>query len=167
MIVSACGTIVKLFFARGSGTIWFEITELTKMNTQSYAQGLRQVESVSFNSLRRILVVGPAGLLEEGVARLLATRQDLEVFHAEDAEAQLLAVKVAQIHPDVIILCHLQAALQNNLLAVLASSPALRIIVIHLRNMQMDIYQHNQRFCAEHTEFFPLVYGEQTGLILH
>lgn len=122
-----------------------------------------QVELASFKSLRRILIVGPVSLLEEGVARLLTTRQDLEVFHAGDHLASELVLKVAQIHPDVVILCHVDDAAQASLVAVLERAPTLaelRIIVVHLQNTDLNIYQHNRWFSARHGAFFPLVYGE-------
>ena len=135
------------------------------MNTQTLTDSGLQVEARSFNSLRRILVAGPAGLLEEGVARLLTTRQDLEVFHV-NGDLSDLAIKVVQIHPEVIILCHLDTKLQSSLVAMLDCVPTLadlRIIIVHLRKMELDVYQHTHWFSAAHSAFFPLVYGERVG----
>ena len=61
------------------------------MNSQTLTPGTLQVQLTTFNSLRRILVVGCEYLLEQGVTQLLTIRQDLEVFHADDLNPSALA----------------------------------------------------------------------------
>jgi hypothetical protein len=140
-----------------------------EMNTQTLSPVSKQVETHSLTSLRRVLLIGPNNLLVQGIARLLTLRQGLEVVHADDCNLDDLALKAAQLFPDVIILCHLEPTCQNRLIAVLGCSPRLedlRIIIVHPLNNELDVYQHHRWFLADHTAFFPLVYRENLAALI-
>lgn len=137
------------------------------MNAYSQVHDTLQVKPVSSECLRRILLVGGSCLLEEGLARLLTARPDLEVYHAVHECLDDLTLRATRLQPDIIILCHLDAAMQDNLVARLDGIRGLadlRIIVVHLQNTELTVYHHKQWYSAVHTAFFPLVYGESAGL---
>jgi len=136
------------------------------MNTQIQSPAILQIEKHPFpvKSLRRVLLAGCADLLEEGLARLLNTRQDLEVLHVECRQPDDLALSAAQFHPDVIVLCQVDAAVQDSLPALLDDRPGLAapvIIIVHLQNVELGVYQSHHWFSTPHTAFFPLIYGQR------
>ena len=138
------------------------------MITQTLIPTAQQTDMHFFTILRRILIIGSRELLDRAVTRLLMIRADLEVIPADDSNLNDLALKAAQLHPDVIILCHTEPSLQDGLVALLDCIPSLadlRIIIVHPLNNKLDVYHRHHWVSADHVEFFPLVYGENPGTL--
>ena len=138
------------------------------MIAQTFTPGTPQAQLTTFNIQRRVLVVGRENLLEEGVTQLLTIRQDLEVFHTDDLNPSNLAQQVNRIHPDVVILCHLEPELRKSLVAMLANIPGLadlKVIIVHMQNTDLNVHQYHRWFSANLADFFPLVYGKNAGRI--
>jgi hypothetical protein len=140
------------------------------MITQTLVPVALQPQISYFSSLRRVLIIGPGSLLDQAVSKMLFIRPGLDVFHTSDSNLDSLALKAAQICPDVIILCHIEPTLQTRLIAMLdcISLPEdSMMVIVHPLNTELEVYYHHLWFTADHQALFPLVKGENHATLCY
>ncbi len=96
------------------------------------------------NPSRRVLMVGIGSLLEEGVKRLLAQEQDVQVWDVTYANEDTFVQDVLRTRPDV-ILFHEAGALDSgrifDLLRAIPTLETLRVIILRSSSAAMDLYE--------------------------
>jgi len=100
--------------------------------------------STSSQPFRRVLLIGDASLLKEGVASLLMADLDLEVSDITYTNDTAFVEAIQRVRPEVVVLKEtpsLGLARFFRLLRDVPFEPALRVIVLHVEDKRLDVYE--------------------------
>ena len=100
--------------------------------------------STSSQPFRRVLLIGDSSLLKEGVARLLMADLNLEVSDITYTNDTAFAEAIQRVRPEVVVLKEtpsLGLARFFRLLRDVPLEPALRVIVLHVEDKGLDVYE--------------------------
>jgi DNA-binding NarL/FixJ family response regulator len=94
--------------------------------------------------LKKVLVVVNASVVIEGIESILSRETDLLVLSTVFVDQESLYHKVKEHRPDAIVIEQgLLFSGQINLLTLLTSSKRVRILVLNVRDNDVNIYDHN------------------------
>jgi hypothetical protein len=111
---------------------------------------------------RRILVTGSGTLLDQGVTELLSENNNLDIWNQPFESDDLLAQSAAIVNPDIIIHFHTEPGLKKRLIALLEQilpQEKLRIIIVHLRKNNLNVYNKQQWGSVGNENFLSIIYG--------
>lgn len=100
--------------------------------------------STSSQPFRRVLLIGDSSLPKEGVARLLMTELNLEVSNITYTDDTAFVEAIQRVQPEVVVLKEtplLGLARFFQLLRDVPFEPALRVIVLHVEDKTLDVYE--------------------------
>jgi len=100
--------------------------------------------STSSQPFRRVLLIGDSSLPKEGVVRLLMTELNLEVSNITYTDDTAFVEAIQRVQPEVVVLKEtpsLGLARFFQLLRDVPFEPALRVIVLHVEDKTLDVYE--------------------------
>jgi len=109
------------------------------------------------DSMRHILVVCNGLLLEEGLVRLLANRDGLDVFSIDFKNEEALIQGIQTLHPEVIIINREGSVDLARLFILLVGIPDfthLQILVISADSNMIEVYEDQQVHELHSQDFF-------------
>ncbi len=100
--------------------------------------------STASQPFRRVLLIGDTSVLKEGVARLLMADLNLEVSDMTYTNDTAFAEAIQRVRPEVVVLKEtpsLGLVRFFRLLRDVPLEPALRVIVLHVEDKGLDVYE--------------------------
>lgn len=135
------------------------------MNKQSTWLGLSY--NISFDhshgdAMRHIFVVNNGLLFEEGLVRLLVSREGLDVLSIDFANEEALVREIETLCPNVVIINRegsIDLARFFNILMGLPDFNRLQILIVSANSNMIDVYENQQVYELHSQDFFDFVKG--------
>ena len=114
------------------------------------------------DSMRHILVVNSGSLLEQGLARLLAGKDGLDVLSIDFISEEALVEYSVSVFPDVLIVNRVSTVNLAKLLGLLAGIPALghlQVLAVGVDSNMIDVYENRQIYELHARDFYGFLQG--------
>jgi hypothetical protein len=123
--------------------------------------------NISFNhshgdAMRHIFVVNNGLLLEEGIVKLLASRDGLNVLSIDFVNEEALVREIEALCPNAVIINRegsIDLARFFNILAGLPDFNRLQILIVSANSNMIDVYENQQVYELHSQDFFDFVKG--------
>jgi hypothetical protein len=115
--------------------------------------------------MRRILVVNSGSMLDEGVTKLLAAREGLDVLSIDFESEDALIRSLDSIRPDVIVINRESCINLPRLFGLIGNVSRfkrLQIVMISADSNTMDVYENQKIYELQSQEFFDFLQGVNT-----
>jgi DNA-binding NarL/FixJ family response regulator len=116
--------------------------------------------SPSSQTSRRVLVIGDSTLLQEGIASLLMAELGLEVSNITYTSDTAFVQVIRDIQPEVVVLKEspsLNLARFFRLLRNVPFEQALRVIVLHVEDKTLDVYEKQRVIPTQSKDLVDLI----------
>ena len=111
---------------------------------------------------RRVLLVGASSMLTDALNILLTSEGDLEVSGLVNPDERAVVAAVQQVQPEVVVLVETRAADTARFYPWLhqaALEQPLRVIVVHLDNQPLDVFDRQRVTLTGSQDIVRLIHG--------
>ena len=111
---------------------------------------------------RRVLLIGDSSLLKEGVASLLMAELNLEVSDVTYTDDTTFVQDILRVRPEVVVLKETPALDLARFFQLLRDVPfeeALRVIVVHVEDKALDVYEKKRVIPKRSQDLVRLIRG--------
>lgn len=122
------------------------------------------LQEYCFDSPNRVLVVNGGSLLDEGIARLISSRSNLDVSTINFEDEDILVNNIVSRCPQVVVMGQTGSVKLDKFYKLLTSIPTLsklRMIIFHSNDNSVDIFPQEHLNSIGSDDFIALIQGTQ------